>query len=90
MFKSLNIQPLSKQKIEECLKKVPIESKYDIVDIISKRQEIFWDAFQQMYSKSPQIIKELSANSYEKPLKEKQNSNRDNVTQSKNEDEIDI
>lgn len=90
MFKSLNIQPLSKQEIEECLNEVPIESKYDIVDIISKRQEIFWDAFQQMYSKSPQTIKELSENSYEKPLKEKQTPDRDNGAQNKNENEIDI
>ena len=90
MFKSLNIQPLSKQKIEECLKKVPIESIYDIVDIISKRQDVFWDAFQQMYSKSPQTIKELSENSYAKPPEEKQNSDRDNGTKSKKEDEIDL
>ena len=90
MFKSLNIQPLSEQEIEECLKKVPIELEYNMVELISKRQDVFWDAFQQMYSKSPQTIEELVENSYPNSYEEEQAFCKNNSFQNKNEDEIDL
>lgn len=90
MFKSLNIQPLSKQEIEECLKNVTIKLEYNTVELISKRQDVFWDAFQQMYSKSPQTIEELVENSYPNSYEEEQAFCKNNSFQNKNEDEIDL
>lgn len=90
IFKSLNIQPLSKQEIEECLKKVTIKLEYNTVELISKRQDVFWDAFQQMYSKSPQTIEELVENSCPNSYEEEQAFCKNNSSQNKNEDEINL
>ena len=48
MFKSLNIQPLSKQEIEECIQRVPIKIEYDIADIILSRQNLLWEQYYQI------------------------------------------
>lgn len=48
MFKLLNIQPLSKQEIEECIQHVPIKIEYDIADIIWSRQELLWKQYNQI------------------------------------------
>lgn len=48
MFNSLNIQPLSKQEIEECIQRVPIKIECNIADIIWSRQDLFWKQYNQI------------------------------------------
>ena len=48
MFKSLNIQPLSKQEIDECIQRVLIKIECDIADIIWSRQELLWKQYNQI------------------------------------------
>lgn len=87
MFQALNLKPLSRCEIEECVKQIPLEPRYNVVDIIEKRQAIFFDAYKREVLNAKRPLRDQINSAISDADKKSREDNRE-ISSSKEEYDI--